>query len=237
MAAGAAAGVVTLLGGRAGAAPVSFASPVVLADDGSNLSNTGTRLTAVNFSTNPVRSGTFSATNPDPNPTINSIPFTGITASGGTNTFFTTNAANTDTARNSGRPSTAAIYPLIYDAAISVDNNTAFNLNLQGLTVGQQYRVQMVLSALDANRTLTMTSGGSTSPTISYGTTNGPAMESATFTADATTQQFVLSGLGTGNRTELSGFTLYAVPEPGSLALAGVGAVSLLGRRRRGRAG
>jgi hypothetical protein len=84
------------------------------------------------------------------------------------------------------------------------------------------------------NRNLTVTSGGVTTPTINYGVTPGPALLLATFTADSTTQLFIMNGLGLNNRTQLSGFVLtQPVPEPSTVALIGLGVAVLMFRRRR----
>jgi hypothetical protein len=217
--------------GTAHAADPVFFTPTTLLDNGSNLVGGSNVLTAVSF-TNPARVAPFTSSNPPPNPVINGITFTGI-AGNGSNTYFTSNGAGLDSNRASGRPSTAAIYPLIYDATRSANNSTNLDLTLRNLTIGSFYNVQLVFSSGDANRNLFVLSGASTSAQVNYGTTNGPKIVTATFTADATTQVFTMTGLGLNNRSQLSGFVLTAAPEPGTLAFLALGGTLVLARRRR----
>lgn len=223
------------------AAMTSFTS-AVLASDGSNLDNKGTILQAINFTltTQPT---------PTPSPTINGIAFTAFnvpgTASSYSGTNFTLGSSPSGTIirddnRTSGLTSAAAVYPLIYNAAVSAATTpTSLVLTLTGLTVGQQYEAQLVFSS-DQARSLSVsddaasTATPGTTGTVAYGTTGGPKVITGLFTADATSQAFDLTAVS--SRVQFSGFTLQAVPEPGSLAVASVAAVGLLARRRRQRA-
>lgn len=172
------------------------------------LDNTGDELAAINY----VRAN---RTNPTPDPLIDGIQFTGTTAAVGTlgraGTNYTTNATGIDTNRASGVNISSEIYPLVLDAGITANDNTAFQINLNTLTIGREYRLQTVFSS-DNNtatgRTVTATSGGSNSGSISYGTNNGPALITGTFTADAGIQNFSFAGTGTSNRAQVSGFVL-----------------------------
>lgn len=121
------------------------------------------------------------------------------------------------------------------DAGRTGNDNTAFTINLNTLTIGREYRLQTVFSSDAANRTVIATSGTSTSSQIGYGTTNGPALITGTFTADATTQNFSFAGTGKSNRAQVGGFVLQQldIPEPASLALMGLGSLLLLPRRKR----
>lgn len=114
--------------------------------DYSLLDNSGTILAAVNFSTNPVRSGTYSSTNPDPNVSLNGISFapTAYTVTSGT--YYQTNATGIDTDRTSGTSysSSSSLYGLAYDVARTGSNDTNLTLNLQNLTIGNTYQVQFI---------------------------------------------------------------------------------------------
>lgn len=217
------------------AALVTFSTPTRLIDDGTNLQNGGTTLAAINFSTGPVRSAPYTAANPDPNVTLNGIAFTPTVGNVAADaTYFTSNAAVTDNARQSGVASTANIYGLIYDTSTTSANGVDYVITLRNLIVGQEYRFQTVFSMSDAARAMTVVSGGSSSAAFTYGTTNGPQLLAGTFVADAATQAFTYDApTGAGARGSIAGVVLQAIPEPGSAALAGVGLLVAGARRRR----
>lgn len=231
-----AAAVIACLGlTQQGEAAVIFGTNQVLANDGSNLDNLGTLVTAVNFSSNPVRTGPFSSSNPDPAVTLNGIGFT-PTPWNGSNPFFSTNASVADSNRASGVPSNEPIYGLVYDATVKTGTRE-LDLALIGLTVGDDYRLQMIFSS-DGNRAVDVTSDGVTSALLSYGSPSGPGLVTASFTASSSTQSFVtFLGVGGAGAPQLSGFVLHntavAVPEPSSTALLGLGGIALMLRRRR----
>ncbi len=212
-----------LLGGVATdtASAVTFSPNQVLANNGSNLNNSGFLVTAVNFSTNPVRSAPFDV-NTDPNPavTLNGITFTPLPAVGGSNSFYNTNANILDSNRTSGVSSAQPIYGLLFDAAVAlnqpVGGDHELNLNLTNLTPGHNYRVQMVFSS-DGNRQVDVTSDMVSSAVLNYGPTNGPGLITANFTATGTTQTFTTNKTFAGNPPQLSGFVLHdltAAPPP-----------------------
>jgi len=116
-----------------------------------------------------------------------------------------------------------------YDAG----DDGAIILTLNGLTVGAEYSVQLVAPADNRNATIaarTVTLDGQTSLVRS----NGTAVEFAvgTFTADAATQAITIDGSNGGGYSALV-LAQETVPEPGSLALLGLGGLMIV-RRRRG---
>lgn len=235
--------------GTAQAATTTF-SVATLTDTGSNLDNPATTgntlLSAVNFTLS-------SQSSPTPTPTINGIAFTAfnIPSTGqsasyvGSNFTLAGNSTNViirDDNRVSGRPTTADIYPLIYNASVSPVASggvSSMTLTLQNLTVGQPYEVQMVFSSDAAARQVTLNdnagSGSGTSGAVSYGTTNGPRVITGLFTANATSQAYDIVATTSTVRVQFSGFTLQTVPEPAALGLlAPLGMVLLRRTRRQG---
>ncbi|MEZ0264621.1 MAG: PEP-CTERM sorting domain-containing protein [Phycisphaerae bacterium] len=55
----------------------------------------------------------------------------------------------------------------------------------------------------------------------------------ATFTADATTQDIRVVNVSAVSGKDLNAYVLRAVPEPRAVAVIGLGALTLAGRRRR----
>jgi hypothetical protein len=130
------------------------------------------------------------------------------------------------------------------DYPLPPGNDRPVNFQIQGLTIGTNYQMQLWVndSRLDEynpNRNTTFTAAGSSvtldqNSTEDYGGLGQYVL--ATFTADATTQDFVATS---SNSTNLNAYQLRAtsgiaaVPEPASsLALTGLIASGLLLRRR-----
>lgn len=219
------------------------------ASDGSNVSilaKNGTVVSAVNFTTDPLRVGPFTATNPDPSVTVNGIAFTataGTNAAGLTGSFYSVNSAGLDIDRDSNLSyaTSPMLDSLAYDVIRTSGNGVGMVFNLTNLTIGQPYQVQFIFSASDAARRLYLTSqadadlGGATN-ILTYGTTNGAGLLTGTFTADAATQTFNFWNTNTGSqRVSVAGFVLQTlpVPEPGAAALGLLGFLPVFRRRRR----
>lgn len=232
------------------AASVSYTA-ANFAGNGSNtsiLENTGTLVTAVNFSTSPIRSGPFSATNPDPNVTINGVTFTptqGTNALGLIGANYTVNSSGLDVDRDSNVSwaDAPALDGLVYDVIRTDDNGKGMVFTLTNLIPNQEYRTQFIFSASDAARRLYLTSqadadlAGNTN-ILSYGTgaasALGAGLLGGTFTADAATQTFNFFNTNApAQRVSLAGFTLHAIPEPGILPLGLTALLPLLRRHRR----
>ena len=161
--------------GTARAAVVSFLAPVRLAADGSNVVAGGTVLAAVNY-------GTSATTTP--------VTFKGITftpaAPASLNGPVATTLTATQVGRAGGYAASDAVYPLVYENANTGADFTNAFVTLAGLTVGQQYRVQLIFSAggADTHNRFTSISSGSASPLIEYGafnSSNSPGVTTAGF--------------------------------------------------------
>ncbi|MBX2852295.1 MAG: PEP-CTERM sorting domain-containing protein [Phycisphaeraceae bacterium] len=117
-------------------------------------------------------------------------------------------------------------------------NSTA---RLTDLIIGTEYEVQILLSNESTNSDNTYSVGyaetfdGAAVFSVTDISTLTPTIVTGTFTADATTQDIHIARLGTGGAAniEAGAFQLRVVPEPGSLALLGLGGLAML-RRRRG---
>jgi len=181
--------------------PVTWTTNANMASTGSDLDNSGTILAAINFSQ------TKSAS------TINSIAFTVNTSLTGSGTYWAlnlnTNRSNFDPSRFTsgatyyGTPWSSISLGSLIDDVINTytDQGEVQNVKIQNLTVGHQYKMQMVFEAGNG-RTGQLWSGGSTSSSVSYGgSAAGAAMITASWTASMTTrtfQQVVHSGCVAG---------------------------------------
>jgi hypothetical protein len=108
---------------------------------------------------------------------------------------------------------------------------TPIVLRLGGLTAGQQYAVQL-FAIDDRNATkLEQFSDGTTNSATFNSNANNYVL--ATFTADAVTQDIRVGNVSAVSGKDLNAYVLRAVPEPGAVAVVGLGALTLAGRRRR----
>ena len=124
---------------------------------------------------------------------------------------------------------------------IYATNGNAGTVNLTGLIIGQQYRIQALV--YDGR-------GVTTGRVMRFDTTDlgryangvngvswGPGLlATGTFTADAITQSFAVQVFDAGYTTHrgatLNALVLHAVPEPAAALLGGLGVLSLIRRRR-----
>lgn len=216
------------------AATVNLSSTVIdPLSTGSFLDNSGVTLAAVNLGTARNSPYTYNApttaSNPDPNVTLNGITFT--PSAGNTtlsSTYYTIGAVGGTVGYDTGRFSNigqgnTTLYGLAYDVLRTSGNNIRLTLTLDNLNVGQNYTLQMIFSTLNtadnpagntADRNLQVSAGtftqgvdaqngsgadGNTS-FLTYGPTTGARLVTANFTADSSTELFsMLSGTTGGN--------------------------------------
>lgn len=105
-------------------------------------------------------------------------------------------------------------------------SNSVSSLTINSLTVGQDYRLQLVSGAPAGGSGLTTVSVEG--DTTSWSGTN--SLLTATWTATDTTANIILSRVG--GEIEFNAYALHAVPEPSALLLGSVGVFTLLRRRR-----
>jgi CotH kinase protein/Chitobiase/beta-hexosaminidase C-terminal domain/Lamin Tail Domain len=116
----------------------------------------------------------------------------GITVANSGFAFGSTGGGNSNVVSAVGAPTTWAT---VLDQVIG-DNNNSATINLSGLTIGKQYTVQFFSSTPDANinSTTRITSGGVQTAQFGAHASGGTRYNIATFTADATSQSFAITG-------------------------------------------
>ncbi|MBT7959782.1 MAG: PEP-CTERM sorting domain-containing protein [Akkermansiaceae bacterium] len=129
---------------------------------------------------------------------------------------------------------------------------TEFEMSLTGLSIGQQYQIQLIgihdLRSATSTRTYTLPDQTGVTPAYTgpqlargAGGNDGGGSGSAagtvvgTFTAGAVTEVIWITNTVApgGNDPGLSGYALRAIPEPSSAALLGLGGLALILRRRK----
>ena len=120
----------------------------------------------------------------------------------------------------------------------------SFTIGLEGLTIGTRYRIQFLshqVTSTFAARDMQIffgsdTSGASTGLFQPAENTTGPSVDgyswTAVFDADALTQDFYVNG-ASGEVPIINAVSVYAIPEPSTFVLLGLGASALIARRRR----
>lgn len=110
----------------------------------------------------------------------------------------------------------------------------SLTLTLSGLTPGQAYHLQMIMSERRFVRSATMTIQGEESALFETGVAGPPAVEAigmiAVFTATGTSETVLLSN---ASNVDVAAWALQTIPEPASAALLGLGGTLMMVRRRR----
>lgn len=195
--------------------------------DVTGLNGVGDAAVSTNGTT--IEAANFAGSNGAPNVVVNGITFVGID--------FLNNGAPTnllglgyDNSQNgNGETSGGNIDTLLDTIGFKSQQNVTTG-QLSGLTIGSQYEVQFFLSHTNtAIRTQEIDDGEGNSIVMK----NADPSQAVTgvFTANATTQFVRFDNLSSGSQL-LSGYQLRLVPEPGSLALLGLGGLLIVRQRR-----
>jgi len=149
----------------------------------------------------------------------------GITVASSGFDFASSNSNNSNVVSNVGSPQT---WETVLDRVIGTFTPPA-TISLSGLTAGDDYYVQFFSSAPDPNilSDSKITSGGGDSPFFGTHASGGTKYLIGTFTADATSQAFAVSGSEPTYSALVIG--VQPVPEPATMALAGLGLLGLAG--------
>lgn len=103
-------------------------------------------------------------------------------------------------------------------------SNSISTITIPGLTVGQEYRLQMI--------SFGSSGAGVTVEGDAAVWNNANSLFTADWIAGDTTADIVLSR--TGDEIHFNGYALHAIPEPGAAILGSIGALALLRRLRNG---
>ncbi len=171
-----------------------------------NVGGTTTTVNGVTFYGNPENNQTGSAI------TIqHTVPFT-----------------NQDTEETDTTGQYAGTFHTLMNSAWSSESgaNKSFQITMENLSIGQQYRVQFLFDKNDLNSIFHVDSDGNA---ISVNTNGMGRSVVATFTADSTKQAFTFTTDGlSSSQAYLNAVSIYAIPEPCTLLTGVSGLFSLL---------
>jgi len=225
------------------------ATDVNLADE-TQVFTDGTLVAAVNFFAPTTTFAPNDSNSATATVTVNGVTFVNLNAPGGvahvtfpsgTNQSLFTNAAPVGN------------YETLLSSTLYVFNNSGIPITFTGLTIGQDYKIEVWSPIWDQNsyipRFSSSPSDGATqatapdqSPSLNLGieagggtsVTTPPQLVFGTFTANSTTQDLYYFGHGpVGVIGMIGALELRAVPEPQTWALAALGASMVLFRLRR----
>ncbi|MEO0474635.1 MAG: PEP-CTERM sorting domain-containing protein [Planctomycetota bacterium] len=224
----------------ASAAAISWSAQTF--DNANQVSTTGDLVQALNLG----QGGGTGASNGTPTAavTVNGVTFASTPGTGPEN-FVVANSGDTFDA-GTHVPLNDPIVGLADADADALIDSISFGggvgnslARVSGLDIGTEYILQIIVAV--------RSSGGNATYDFGHSTPSGNATEvytledvpgnpvsivTGTFTADATSQDIHVA-ISTATNLEASAFQLRAVPEPGSLALFGLGGL-LVAHRRRG---
>jgi hypothetical protein len=187
------------------------------AGTGAEILNNGTLVEANHFGTAPI---TLAAAGPV---TLDN----GLTFGNSTSSFTIggpQNATNTD-AKNFTPAVTNAAFNAFADTYIWIAySGSVSTITIPGLTVGQEYRLQMI-SFGSSNAGINVEGDGAV-------WSNSNSLFTADWVAADTQADIVITRIG--DEVNFNGYALHAIPEPSAALLGGLGALALLRRRRNG---
>ncbi len=225
--------IAALVNGRlAHPANITWGSAQTISGD-TDVSTTGTLVRAYNFGFNPITS-----------PTVNGVFFQGLGPFASTpDTSVALVGTGAFRGGFSGFGSALAPFANLSPSYQQLANSGLFQdvgtvtLTMSLLTIGQQYQIEVwVNDSRGSNgpgRSETVQSPGGPTVTLVYNNTSAEGgvgqFAIGSFTADATTQQVIFTGLGTSPSAQMQAYLLRAVPEPSAMLLLvlGVGAAFL----------
>jgi len=212
--------------GSAQAAVINWDAPQDIADD-SDVSTNGTGLLAYNTADSTSQTVNGVTFGNDGNDATSDYAYTenGITlTSTGLNGAFSPFASYGSPAGVTGDYADLLSWG-IYDSASAGGTTITFD----GLTPGKNYEVQFWVSdPRNGNNTRTLTLDGAAPTQLNY-----EQYVIGTFTADSATQTVDIIAASSSDQYNAIQLRDVTVPEPGSMALIGLGGLTLL-RRRRG---
>ena len=215
-------------------APITWSAPTTISGD-SNVSLTGTLFGAANNGGTGVQ-GT----------TVNSVLFNPFVTDGSNTTFTSGNftlasAAAVSGGSGFGSPqnpfnSLSTAYKTLLASAASTTGT--LNLTIGGLTLGQNYLVQLWVNYSDLTSPATETISAVNSTILQYNTTSTVGgvgqFVTGTFTANSSTELINLDNgaVPPSQATLLNAVQVRAVPEPSVWAMMGAGSACLLATMR-----
>lgn len=161
---------------------------------------------------------------------VNGISHLAILNTGTTGAVTTTASGNVGDFRagGTGLPSGDTVRTLF----TGIVAGGSITIDISGLTIGETYLYQAYWEHRNTSNLLDVTIEGVTTTGLSANTDPGGTLLSVEFIATDNTLNSFFDYQATSNNW-ISGFSLQVVPEPGSLALLGLGGLLIGARRRR----
>ena len=220
--------------GSASAAAISWSAQTF--DNANQVSTTGTLVEAYNLGNNGAGGATATVV-------VNGVSFLSTPADASVSPVV--NSPGTTFDAGTHDPTVDVIVGLANADADALIDSLAFGgggtnslARVSGLNIGTEYIIQLIVAVRSNGGNATYDFGHSTPSgdatevyTLEDGPGNPVSIVTGTFTADETSQDFHVA-ISTATNFEASAYQLRLVPEPGSLALLGLGGLMVLRRRR-----